>query len=122
VFYRVLAEATMVVHFAFLVYLLIGGFLAWRWPRTIVAHLMAASWGVLITALSLRCPLTPVEDYFRRRAGEEGLPNGFVDTYIEGVIYPEQYVNHARALLAAVVLLSWLGVLARRRSGSRTAA
>ena len=108
----------MVVHFAFLGYLVVGGFLAWRWPATIVAHLLTAGWGLVITVFSLRCPLTPVEDYFRRRAGEQGLPNGFVDTYIEGVIYPERYVDVVRGLVALVVLVSWVGLVAtvtRRR-------
>lgn len=122
--YQVLADATMVVHFAFLVYVVVGGLLAWRWPRTIVAHALAASWGLLITAFSLTCPLTPVEETFRRKAGEEGLPGGFIDTYVEGVLYPERYVNHARALLALVVLLSWIGFvvrLRRRRASSARA-
>jgi Protein of Unknown function (DUF2784) len=115
VLYRVLADVTMVVHFAFVVYVVVGGFLAWRWPRTIVAHALAASWGLLITAMSLRCPLTPVEDTFRRKAGGEGLPGGFVDNYIEGVLYPERYVDHVRVLLVLVVLLSWIGFVVRLR-------
>ena len=124
VLYHVLAEATMVVHFAFVVYVVVGGFLAWRWPRTIVAHLAAAGWGLLITALSLTCPLTPLEDGLRRRAGEQGLTRGFVDTYIEGVLYPERYVDQVRLAVAAVVLVSWVGLVVRhrRRAGARAAA
>jgi Protein of Unknown function (DUF2784). len=111
----VLADATMVLHFTFLVYVVVGGFLAWRWPWTIVTHLAAATWGVLIIARNLTCPLTPLEDYFRKRAGEEGLSGGFIDTYLTGVVYPEEHVDVVRALVAIVVAVSWAGLVVRRR-------
>ena len=123
--YAVLADATMLVHFAFLVFLVVGGFLAWRWPRVIYAHALMVAWGVLITVFSLECPLTGPEDYFRRRAGEEGLGSeGFIDTYLTDVIYPQEALWLVRGLVAALVLVSWIGfgVLRRRhaRSASRT--
>ena len=113
--YRILADATMVVHFAFVAFVVVGGFLAWRWPWVIVPHLVAAGWGLLITVFSLACPLTPVEDRFRRLAGERGLPSGFIDTYIEGVLYPQQYVEEVRAAVAVVIAVSWIGLLVRWR-------
>lgn len=112
----------MVVHFAFVVYVVVGGFLAWRWPRTIVAHLFAAGWGLVIIVFSLICPLTPLEDHFRRKAGEQGLQTGFIDTYIEGVLYPERYVEEVRLAVAAAVVISWVGLLARYRRHRRTKA
>jgi preprotein translocase subunit SecG len=123
--YSVLADTTMVLHFAFLVFLVIGGFLAWRWPRVIYGHLAVVVWGILITAFSIDCPLTGPEDYFRRQAGEEGLgAEGFIDTYLTGVIYPEEHLNLVRAAVAFVVLVSWIGfaVLSRRRARARKAA
>jgi len=122
--YRVLADATMVVHFGFVVYVVAGGFLAWRWPRTIFVHLTAAGWGLLITVFSLPCPLTWLEDRLRRRAGEQGLPSGFIDTYIEGVLFPQRFVMEVRAAAAVLVLIAWVGLLIRwrRGSGARSAA
>lgn len=119
-----LADVTMLAHFAFLVYLAVGGFIAWRWPRTIVLHLAVVSWGMLIVVFNLTCPLTGPEDYFRTKAGQGGLPGGFIDTYIDGVIYPAQYVNHVRALVALIVLISWIGLVIRlrRARNSRRAA
>ena len=66
-------------------------------------------------ALSLCCPLTPVEDYFRRATGQAGLERGFIDTYLEGVVYPEQYANLVRLGVAIVVLISWAGAWLRWR-------
>lgn len=111
-----LADATMVLHFAFLAYVVAGGFIAWRWPRTIVVHFAAVFWGALIVAFQLNCPLTGPEDYFRKKAGGEGLPDGFINTYLTGVIYPAEYVDLVRLLAAIVVLVSWVGLGVRLRT------
>jgi len=55
--YRVLTTLVLGVHFAYLAYVVVGGFLAWRWPRTIWAHLVAAAWGLAVVAVPLQCPL-----------------------------------------------------------------
>lgn len=65
---RLLADATMVAHFAYLVFAVLGGLLAWRW-RKVEAHLFAAGWVVLVTSTPLHCPLTYAENRLRRRAG-----------------------------------------------------
>jgi len=116
--YRIIANVTMVVHFAVLGYLAFGGFLAWRWPRLIWPHLAIAAWGVISIA-GADCPLTLIEDRARRAAGEPGLPpSGFIDHYIEGVLYPGEYSRLVQLAVAAVVLASWAGY-ARRRLRSR---
>ncbi|MFC4059955.1 DUF2784 domain-containing protein [Planomonospora corallina] len=121
--YRLLGEAAMIVHFLFLVFMAVGGFLAWRWPRLIAAHLAVAAWGIVSVVTGVECPLTVAEDWGRRNAGELGLPSsGFIDHYIEGVIYPEEYTTHARLGVAFLVLVSWLGYLRLvRRRKVRTA-
>ena len=117
--YRVLADVTMVVHFAFLVFVVTGGFLAWRWPRAIWPHLAAAVWGLSTVVFRLNCPLTWVEDQARERAGNAGLSRGFIDTYLTGVVYPGRYTGLIQALAAAAVLISWVGVARRTRRRRR---
>jgi hypothetical protein len=112
--YRALADVTMVVHFAFLAYVVTGGFLAWRWPRAIWAHLLVAGWGLSTVVLHLDCPLTWVEDWARRRAGDAGLSRGFIDTYLTGIVYPERYTGLMQLLAAGAVAVSWTGVALRR--------
>ncbi|MBT2228683.1 DUF2784 domain-containing protein [Nonomuraea sp. NEAU-A123] len=114
--YRLIADAAMVVHFAFLVYMAVGGYVAWRWRRTIWAHLAVVTWGVISLTTGVECPLTVVEDWGRRSAGLQGLPpTGFIDHYIEGVIYPEEYANLARLGVAILVLFSYVGYVLRRQ-------
>lgn len=110
--YHLLAEATMVVHFAFLVYVVTGGFLAWRWPRLIWPHLALAAWGFSTITIGFHCPLTYVENWGRQHAGEQGLPpSGFIDHYIEGVVYPERYTGLIQFLAGTIVVISWIGAL-----------
>jgi len=118
VLYPVIATATMVAHFAFLAYVVAGGFLAWRWPRTIWLHLAMAGWGFSTVLFGLDCPLTYVEDWARRRAGEQGLTTGFIDAYLEGVVYPQRFAGLMQLLAGIAVVTSWVGyaILRARRS------
>lgn len=114
--YRLIADAVMVVHFAFLAYLAVGGFIAWRWRRTIYAHLAVVCWGLISIVTGVECPLTVAENWARHHAGLAGLPpGGFIDHYIEGVVYPEQYTNLVRLGVAVLVLFSYVGYVLRRQ-------
>ena len=115
--WKELATAFLVLHFAFMAYVLLGGFLAWRWPKAIWFHLPAIAWGIALVGFGLNCPLTYAENWARGNAGEGPRSRGFIDSYIEGVLYPERYVHVAQAVLALIVLISYVGffVLRRRR-------
>jgi len=116
---RVENEAVVTVilgaHFAYLGYLVLGGFLAWRWPKAIWPHLVACAWGVLIVAGWVDCPLTWAEDWARQRAGQAPLTQGFIDRYLDNAIYPERYVDVVRLAVALIVAISWAGAYRRHR-------
>lgn len=116
--YRLLADVVMTLHFGFIAYVVFGGFLAWRWRWALAPHLIAVGWGALTVAFpaTVICPLTAWEDGARRAAGQQGLPaSGFIDHYLENVVYPERYTVLLQSLAAVVVLGSWLGVWWRAR-------
>jgi hypothetical protein len=122
--YDWLVTAALSLHFAYLVYVVLGGFLAWRWPKAWFVHLAAAGWGILIVGEFVDCPLTWAENWAREKAGRARVP-GFIDHYITGVIYPEQYLHQVQVAVAVVVLGSWIGALLlwrRRRNRARAAA
>ncbi|MCE0767966.1 DUF2784 domain-containing protein [Pseudonocardia kujensis] len=113
--YRLLADAVMLVHFAFLAFVALGGFLAWRRPRVLVLHAAAVEWGLVSVFAHVSCPLTAWEDRFRRLAGEHGLARGFIDTYLTGVVYPREYLPAIQLAIGCLVVASWVGLVLRRR-------
>jgi hypothetical protein len=93
----------------------LGGLVALRWPRTLPLHAGAALWGLLVIAASVRCPLTTAEDWLRVRGGAAPLPGGFIDRYVEGVLYPAAATPVVQALVAVLVLGSWTALVTRSR-------
>ena len=114
--YDWLVNVILTLHFGYMVFLVVGGFLAWRWPKVYFVHLAAAIWAALIVLSWVDCPLTWAENWARRRAGMTEVP-GFIDHYITGVIYPTRYLQEARLAVLLVILVSWVGalILWRRR-------
>lgn len=121
VLYQVLASATMAFHFAFLAYVVAGGFLAWKWPWMIWPHVILAAWGFSTVVFGFECPLTHVEDWARRKTGEQGLTTGFIDTYLEGVVYPQRFAGLMQLLAGVSVVVSWAGyaILRAKRTPRR---
>jgi uncharacterized protein DUF2784 len=113
--YRLLADGVAGVHYAYLAYLLVGGFVAWRWPRTIALHAFAAVWAVLIIAAPVPCPLTAAQNALRERGGQPLLRDSFIDTYIRGTFYPAAHQTETRFVVAGIVAASWLGLALRTR-------
>jgi hypothetical protein len=124
--YRLLTDLTVAVHFAFLIFVVAGGFLARRYRWLAIPHVLAAAWGVYVEARpGIVCPLTPLENLFAFRAGEAGYQEGFIEHYLVPIIYPEGLTREMQYGLAAFVVVanaaaySWVW---RRRGQARRAA
>jgi hypothetical protein len=118
--WRLLADAVVGVHFAFLAYVVLGGFLAWRWRWTIATHVLAVIWAGLIVFVKIPCPLTALQNQFRQWGGQPAFRAGFIDHYVTGRLYPSGDARLAQVLVAVLVLVSWAGYVRRRRtSGPR---
>ena len=76
--YRTTADAILILHLCFVVFVLVGGFAALRWPRLGRLHVPAALWGILIEYAGWICPLTPLEVTLRRRGGWLAMA-GFIE-------------------------------------------
>lgn len=114
--FRLLADLVVVAHLAFIVFVAAGGLLVWRWPALVWWHLPALAWGVAIITVGFTCPLTPLERELRRMAGQEGYQGGFVDRYLEDVIYPGELTPLLRAVAAAAVVVGYAGALVSGRA------
>jgi hypothetical protein len=120
--YRFLADLVVVLHLAFVLFVVLGGLLALRWPRAAWFHLPAAVWGAGIEFVQGVCPLTPLENHLRRLGGESGYSGGFVEHYVLPVLYPADLNREVQLGLGIFVLLLNLSVYAvvwRRRRRAR---
>jgi len=104
-FYRLSAEAVVLLHFSFIAFVLFGALLALRWRWVVVAHLPAAAWGCFIELTGRICPLTYVENYLRSRAGQSGYSQGFIEHYLLPVIYPAGLTRQVQFVLAGAVVI-----------------
>lgn len=102
--YRLLADAVLVLHLLFVVFVVLGGLLALRWPRAAWLHLPAVAWGALIELASWVCPLTPLENHLRRLGGQAGYGGGFVETYLTAALYPAGLTREVQVVLGLLVL------------------
>jgi Protein of Unknown function (DUF2784) len=114
-FWRWLADGVAAVHLGYLGYLATGGFIASRWPRTIVAHVIAAGWGAVIVTTDAPCPLTALQNNLRERAGQDPLSASYIDTYVRGRLFPADRLGVVQGIVAVLVLVSWVGFGARTR-------
>ena len=113
--YGLLADTVVVVHLAFVVFVVCGGLLVvWRrWTAAI--HIPAAIWGVYIEFSGRICPLTPLENHLRALAGEAAYSGDFVERYLVPVLYPPDLRRDvqialgffAMAVNAAVYVYAW---------------
>jgi hypothetical protein len=103
--YRWLADLVLVVHFAFVAFVVLGGLAALRWPRVAWIHIPVALYGASVEFLGFICPLTPLEVWLRQRGGEAGYTGGYIDHYVTAVLYPAGLPRQLQFELGVLVLV-----------------
>lgn len=104
VFYQLLADLVVGVHFVFVLFVILGGLLTLKWRRVMWLHVSAAFWGAVVEFSGWICPLTPLENWLRRKAGEAGYRSDFVARYLLPVIYPEGLTRGMQIVLGVSVV------------------
>lgn len=102
--YRVTADFILITHFAFILLVIAGGLLVFRYAWFVWIHVPAACWGAFVELSGRLCPLTTLENYLRVHAGQEGYANSFVEQYILPVIYPAGLTRNIQLVLAGLVI------------------
>ena len=119
--WSLLADLLVVVHAAFVLFVSAGGLLVLRWPRLAWVHLPAVAWGAWIEFANWICPLTPLENALRVRAGGATYDDTFIEHYLLPLLYPEALTRDVQLALGAGVLVlnaaiyGWIIRRARRR-------
>jgi hypothetical protein len=103
--FRVLADAIVVLHLAFVAFVVLGALLVARWPRLAWLHLPAAAWGAWVEFAGKVCPLTPLENRLRAQGGMPAYASDFIEHYFIPLLYPPLLTRELQWLLGGVVLL-----------------
>ena len=103
--YRCAADGVFLLHFAFVLFVILGGLLVFRWPVIAWVHLPIAIYGAAIEFIGFVCPLTPLENELRRRSGEAGYAGDFIEHYITAALYPSGLTRGMQLGLGVGVLL-----------------
>ena len=118
--YRLLADVVVLFHFAFVAFVVLGGFVVLRWPRCAWVHLPAVLWGILVEYAGLVCPLTPLEICLRREGGEPAYADDFLGHYLTALLYSEGLTRRTQIAFGTVALvinaLPYAWIAARRRA------
>lgn len=102
--YLLLANLVLMFHLTFVVFVLFGGLLVWRWRWLVWLHVPAATWGATVEFSGWVCPLTQVENWLREQAGETGYQSGFVADYLLPILYPDDLTRDFQLMLGMVVV------------------
>jgi hypothetical protein len=102
--YRLAADAVLLFHLAFILFVVLGAVLAARRRWLMLLHLPVAAWGFLVEFSGRGCPLTDLENALRIRAGQGGYGGGFLEHYLLWLIYPAGLTRNAQLVLAALVV------------------
>ena len=117
--YHFLADLIVVVHAAFVAFAVLGGLFVLRWRWVAWLHVPAFVWAALIEFGGWICPLTPLENALRERAGVAPYAGGFVQHYLLRALYPSGLTRGVQlvlgfAVLAINVAVYWSMVRPRR--------
>jgi hypothetical protein len=123
--YKFLGDLVVVLHFAFIVFVVLGGLLVIRWPRLAWLHLPAVIWGALVEGFGWICPLTPIENSLFAAGGGRGYEGDFIAHYLLPLIYPGALTRDVQIGIGIGVLLLnalvYALVLRRKRHGGEGA-
>jgi Protein of Unknown function (DUF2784) len=103
--YHLLADLILLVHIAFVAFVLLGGLFALKWRPVMWMHLPAAVWGAIVELSGWICPLTPLENWLREQAGETGYRGDFIAHYLVSILYPGSLTREVQTILGLVVIL-----------------
>lgn len=103
--YKLMADALVIFHLSFVVFVLLGALLVLKWRRLVWVHIPAVIWGIYIETSHNMCPLTRWENHWRELGGEAGYSGGFVDHYLMPILYPHEITDEAQLLIAGIIIL-----------------
>jgi hypothetical protein len=110
--YPFLADGIVMVHVAFVIFVLFGGFLVLYRRRWMWLHIPAAAWAVFVEMMGWICPLTPLENHLRSKGGHMTYETDFIEYYVMPILYPGALTRRHQVLLGIFVMMINLSIYA----------
>lgn len=119
--YGLLAGVVVLVHVTFVLFAGLGGLLVLRRPRLAWLHVPTVVWAAFVELTGRVCPLTPLENTFRQRAGLDGYSGDFVARYVFPLLYPDGLTRRSQIAIGLCVIGVNVAIYARLalRAGRR---
>jgi len=103
--YEFLATFTLIIHFLFIVYVILGGLLFFIKHWTIYFHIPAFLYGVYVEFTQSICPLTYLENYFLTKANLASYSTSFIQNYLYAIIYPVNLTKELQIILGVSLII-----------------
>jgi hypothetical protein len=114
----VAAAVVATLHMAFLVYMVIGGFLAlWRFPL-IWPSIGVTVYSFYVTLTDFTCPVTTLEKWLVEKGGRTPYEGSFTAHYLRDTLYPAQYETAIWLTAMGIAIGSCVLAVSRRRRQS----
>ena len=103
--YELAADFALIVHFAFITFVVFGALLFFVLTKIIYVHLPALFWGIYIELTHSICPLTHLENWFLQKANLKTYSEGFIQNYLVPIVYPKNLTEDLQIYFAIVLVV-----------------
>ena len=103
--FRILADATVILHFGFVLFVVLGGVLVRALATDRLGTPSRGRLGAWVEFAGWVCPLTPLENWFRHQGGGPAYTVSFIEHYLIPVLYLSSLSHELQWGLGSVVLL-----------------
>lgn len=103
--FQIAADILVLLHLAFILFVVLGGLLVLRLQKLALLHIPAVLWGAFIEFTGRICPITPIEIRLRALSGGQDYSGSFIDHYIMALIYPPGLSTGHQYMIGALVLI-----------------
>ena len=104
--YELAAHLTLIVHFAFIIFVVFGALLFFVSTKIIYVHVPALIWGIYIELTHSVCPLTYLENWFLQKANLTTYSEGFIQNYLVPIVYPKHLTDNLQIYFAIVLIVA----------------
>ena len=110
----VAAALVAALHMGYLVYMVLGGFLALRRFALLWPHVASTIWSCYVTLTGATCPVTTVEKWLLAQGGRTPYEGSFISQYLQGTLYPARYETAIWLAAMGIAVFSYALALRRR--------